>query len=810
MAINIGSEVKLRASASLDKNGEFIPDSLKEYVYRVESIDTESYNKFYNLEKVDDKSIKLSVSSLHCMEYHSNDTKEPVYSTEKMYEYYHSENDCKLYDYAMISSKGAKNSSGQYVKEDYYKDIFEVYNINGTDIILIDHDGSSTFTVSAIYLTPLNKAQRDAKLEELNNIKSTESDRKESKEVSTVINVGDTIRFKNKEYLESAMAGRYSADIINAVYNNECTVKAITPSTGTLNDYGEYNAKLTIEVKPEGWAKLGIGELPCYPKFISVVSKTSNQNITTKEIKPVTMSVINSDNSTLSVGDVVYLDAPSDYDLTENSDKSGNFVVKQVGGNGLPNDRIVLINSNGIVVGSYKSEYITKLGHIQATSTANDSTIELTNANVSDYVSEYGNTIFDNLSLNQSIDSNTLFGITPFNGWAVQDMNKRPVAESTDDPEVPTFNNTQITAEEFWSNSKEYKSDYDRSYQEFQSDFKAIRKSLNIIDDTARDLDFKNVYFYNRFKLPTWNNYIKKSYSHVFFVRPDLNLIQDNAIATDDNLPLHQQFKGDGSWVYASKNCPNLIRELTQGSSGFDNEFMMLLSSKARGFQVNDENIEYGEYGTTLTGYDIHYGKSNIKSKIGGNFTVSYNEDKSLSIYKLHKLWTDYISDSFRGKYSPKLEYIKNKIIDYATCVYYFVCDEDGETILFWSKYWGVFPLNTPSHTFSYSAGNVNAISNEDMSIDYRYSWKEDFNPLSIVEFNTHSNKLPWTYNESYNPNTLTMSQTWGGAPFIEVYNGNDNLLVPYTYKLRFRPSSESNYNKIKAEANLAKNDLNS
>ena len=804
MAINIGSNVKLRASATLDRNNQYIPDSFKEYVYEVESIDTASYNEFYNLKKVGDDSIKLSVRSLHCMEYHSNDTKEPIYSTEKMYVYYNSENDCKLYDYAMISSKGAKNSSGQYVKESYYKNIFRVKGVDGTDIILFDHDNSSTFTVNAIYLTPLNKDQRDAKLKELSNIKNTESDRKESKEVSTVINVGDTIKFKSKEYLESAMAGRYSAAIINAVYNNECTVKAITPSTGTLNNYGEYNAKLTIEAKPEGWSRLEITELPCYPKFISVVAKTSNQNITTKEIKPVTMSVINSNDSALSVGDVVHLDAPFDYDLTDNSSKSGNFVVKQVGGNGLPNDRIVLINSNGIVVGSYKSEYITKLGHIQATSTTNNSNIELTNANVSDYLSKYGDTIFDSLTLSQGIDDNSLFGVTEFEGWAVQDMNRRPVAESTDDPEVPVFNNTEITAEEFWSNSKEYKSDYDRSYQEFQSDFKAIRKSLNIIDDNLRELDFKNVYFYNRFKLPTWNNYIKKSYSHVFFVRPDLNLIQDNAIATDDNLPLHQQFKGDGSWVYASKNCPNLIRELTQQSSGFDNEFMMLLSSRARGFQVNDESIEDDGYGTTLTGYNIHYGKSNIKSKVGGNLSINYNEDKSLSIYKLHKLWTDYISDTFRGKYTPKLEYIKNKIIDYATCVYYFICDEDGETILFWSKYWGVFPVNSPSSNFSYTAGNVNPISNEEMRVDYKYSWKEDFNPLSIVEFNTHSNKLPWTYTESYNPNTLTMSQTWGGAPFIEVYNGNDNLLVPYTYKLRFRPSSESNYNKIKAEANLA------
>lgn len=153
--------------------------------------------------------------------------------------------------------------------------------------------------------------------------------------------------------------------------------------------------------------------------------------------------------------------------------------------------------------------------------------------------------------------------------------------------------------------------------------------------------------------------------------------------------------------------------------------------------------------------------------------------------FHMHKVWTDYISAVYRGEMSPHLKYINNKIIDYASAVYYILCAEDNETILFWTKYYGVFPTMAPSSVLSWGKGNL--LAHPEYSIEYEYAFKEDFNPLTLVEFNEHDyGKTNFTYVPTYSHNNLGIGQPWVGAPFIETVNGN-SIERPYTLKLRFR-----------------------
>ena len=194
----------------------------------------------------------------------------------------------------------------------------------------------------------------------------------------------------------------------------------------------------------------------------------------------------------------------------------------------------------------------------------------------------------------------------------------------------------------------------------------------------------------------------------------------------------------------------------------------MLLSNAAKSFELSDEYVESDTYGQSLTGYKVAYGKDNVESKTAGKFSINYIDDRDLNIYQTHKLWIDYISDVYRGKVKPRKGYIKEKIIDYATCVYYILCAEDGETILFWSKYYGVFPTNIPSSTLSWSKGNV--LGNPEMSINYSYSFKEDFDPIALAEFNelcaTKASSSKARIN--YDGNHASMGSTLVGAPYID------------------------------------------
>lgn len=312
-----------------------------------------------------------------------------------------------------------------------------------------------------------------------------------------------------------------------------------------------------------------------------------------------------------------------------------------------------------------------------------------------------------------------------------------------------------------------------------------VRKSVNA-DIFSRGKLFQNyANKYNKFKIDNPNDRLSKSFAHVFFVRPDCNIFK-TAYTKSGNLQLVDNLENLSEFYYAKKHCPELLRQLTQPEASFDHQFMLYPSNKARSFEVADEYITADTYGTALTGYKIPYGKDNVESKTAGKFSINYVDDRDLHVYHLHKLWSEYISYVFRGKINPKDIYILNKIIDYATCVYYILTAEDGETIIFWSKYWGVFPIESPSSGFSFSLDNPGGVKDPELKIEYQYAWKEDFNPLTLIEFNTHSSKK-YKYVNNYQNIKLGTGYTWAGAPFIETFN-NGTLDLPYTFKLRFRP----------------------
>ena len=101
---------------------------------------------------------------------------------------------------------------------------------------------------------------------------------------------------------------------------------------------------------------------------------------------------------------------------------------------------------------------------------------------------------------------------------------------------------------------------------------------------------------------------------------------------------------------------------------------------------------------------------------------------------------------------------------------YVIITAEDFETILYWSKYYGVFPVNVPYSALSWN--DTKAIAAPDYTISYRYSWKDDYNPMCLTELNlnTFRNKRPKSvaYIPSYNPEIGGAGNTWVGVPFVE------------------------------------------
>ena len=270
---------------------------------------------------------------------------------------------------------------------------------------------------------------------------------------------------------------------------------------------------------------------------------------------------------------------------------------------------------------------------------------------------------------------------------------------------------------------------------------------------------------------------MSRGFGHVFFVKPSCNLFDDSARTV-----IRDEIKKIQAFDYIRLSSPDILKELSSGGS---HSIMLSLSNYAKGFSLNDEELETDKYGRTYTGYEINYGKHSVASKASGTVTVSFKDDKNLNIYKLIKMWTEYIEGCYRGKISPTLDNIINKIIDYAGAMYYILTDEGGENIIFWSKYYGIFPTTIPSSQYSWRYGSV---VNPESTLDvaFKYSFKEDYNPYALMEFNTvaKANKAK-SYMPIYDASLGTTTTTWVGVPYVDLVK--DSATNQYIYKLRFR-----------------------
>lgn len=296
--------------------------------------------------------------------------------------------------------------------------------------------------------------------------------------------------------------------------------------------------------------------------------------------------------------------------------------------------------------------------------------------------------------------------------------------------------------------------------------------------------ELENHYFnyFNRYNVEYPDYTIGKTFCKVFFTRPDCNFTNTNSRFIRDDV------KADPYFNYILNANPNILYALTDiGGYGVNHKFNTFLSSRAESMEISDEVIKTEEVGENFVGFKTVYGKNNHDSVSAGTFSVNYTDSKGMVIYNMHKAWVEYISQVFKGQRSPRSQYkgtqagTLSRVIDYACACYYFVLAEDGETILFGHKYYGVFPTNVPASPLSWSKGSM--IAKPEMSVTYAYWFREPISLLNMAEFNLLGGE-DREYIPVYDEHVVGSSDVWTGAPFIDSVKSKDGS---YTYKLRYR-----------------------
>lgn len=327
--------------------------------------------------------------------------------------------------------------------------------------------------------------------------------------------------------------------------------------------------------------------------------------------------------------------------------------------------------------------------------------------------------------------------------------------------------------------TEKFNSEYWNYTDSIITDLQTVRNRLNIGQSSTYSY-IKNsmIEKFNKFLIAYPDLYLPKSFGHIFFTRPDLNLYDPNT----NYASLLPTISNDPTFSLLHKTEDTLLRTLTTKAFSTTHDFNPFLSNKAESFETKDVVLKTMEYGETFTGYKVKYGKNTIESETADEISIMYTEDSDYRVYKIHKAWVDYISKVYRGEISASEESIRNFILDYAASIYFFLCGPDGETILFWTKYTGVFPTNIPASEAAWQKGKVG--NSESFSISYSYAWKEDFNPAIIEEFNRNAHAYQgMEHTKSYSNISLSTGPTFATVPWIDVVKRDGS----YEFKLRFK-----------------------
>ena len=251
-------------------------------------------------------------------------------------------------------------------------------------------------------------------------------------------------------------------------------------------------------------------------------------------------------------------------------------------------------------------------------------------------------------------------------------------------------------------------------------------------NDIAKSVKY---YSYNRFKVPDTNLAFNRSFTHIFFTKPDLNILEFNK---NSGRTAHKQCKNHTEAAMVWRRYPEIFYSLVDtkrlSDSGFYHNFNMLLSNQITSFNPNDETLATIKDGKTWLEHEMVYGDS-FNGRTSGQFNCTFTETKNFDVQNMLRLWITYINNVSRGVWSPLDKHVHDRALDYASSMYMFIVGEDGESLLYWTKYYGVFPITNGANALGWQHGEENKGAPV-YNIDFVYSFKKDMSPISLYEFN--------------------------------------------------------------------------
>ena len=345
------------------------------------------------------------------------------------------------------------------------------------------------------------------------------------------------------------------------------------------------------------------------------------------------------------------------------------------------------------------------------------------------------------------------------------------------------------------------------------------------------------LHYYNRTKLPIADAEWRKGFRHIFITRPECYIM-----ANDGNkIRLSEQCMHDKDFYSAFMRVPHLCRLLSPvyvtgsfSKEGWQSNWNYLLTNRVLGMSTTQVQLEYDEnIQKSIEGFTIMPAKL-LVSEQGSTIELSFRDTRNMEVYECLRLWMLYgykckrgiLAPSYNGyEYSngfltglPKngsggtistiTQQLKlhpyDRALDYCATLFDIVTNESGTKILYWCKYYGIYPVSLSNHLSNQR--NEAITGDATISAGFKYHKKKEYDVSNLIEFNYNAgicdsvgkvvksaqSSLPFLLrsNEEYAyQNYIGASEMFTGSPYIVMETAKHdavtetNISVPY---LRF------------------------
>jgi hypothetical protein len=298
---------------------------------------------------------------------------------------------------------------------------------------------------------------------------------------------------------------------------------------------------------------------------------------------------------------------------------------------------------------------------------------------------------------------------------------------------------------------------------------------------------------FNRFGYLDPYTVLGRTREYIFITKPDLHLF-DNGSPSQ----LNSEISNIPFFKEALLIWKNTMKQLQISNTENKGPFINLISNGVQNsLDLPTIDADTIETGSTYQGFSMEYRQASFESDFHPDFTLEFEDTKFLELYMLFRIYDEYERYKKDGYVSPpSMDYITRRELHDQMAVYKFIVDEDGESIVHYSKIWGVIPKNVPREIF----GNLSDGGPIKFSISFKGTIVRDMDPTIITSFNKlvgvssdyYTQKNPSDDILIYDKDNGIVNGSWVTTPYINTYEvhnwGNINKQGRFPkYKLRWR-----------------------